>query len=114
MNAQLGKKPSYAWRSILATRGIIEKGLRWSIGNGRKVNIWKDKWLPTLVSFKVCSSRRQVSDVEMVANLLDYEKGIWDANKVKDTFLPHEANAMLDIPIKPRPSIGFLNLGMDK
>ena len=101
MNAQLGGNPSYEWHSILAARGIIEKGLRWSIGNGKKVNIWKDRWLPTPVSFKVCNPRRQGSNVEMVANLLDCENGIWDANKVKDTFLPHKANVVLGIPISP-------------
>ena len=101
MNAQLGGNPSYEWHSILAARGIIEKGLRWSIGNGKKVNIWKDRWLPTPVSFKVCNPRRQGSNVEMVANLLDCENGIWDANKVKDTFLPHKANVVFGIPISP-------------
>lgn len=101
MDAQLGKIPSYAWCSILAARSIIEKDLRWNVGNGRKVNIWKDRWLPTPVSFKVCSPRRQGSDVEMMANLLDCEEGTWEANKVKNTFLPHEANAILGIPISP-------------
>lgn len=37
----------------------------------------------------------------MVANLLDYEKGTWDTDKVKNTFLPHEADAVLGIPIIP-------------
>lgn len=39
MEAQLGHKPSYTWRSLMAAKEVIGKGLRWNIGNGRKVNI---------------------------------------------------------------------------
>ena len=36
MEAQVGKKPSYVWRSLMAAREMVERGLRWCIGNGRK------------------------------------------------------------------------------
>ena len=56
MEAQVGKKPSYVWRSLMATKETIEAGSRWLIGNGRKVNIWCDRWLQSPDSFKVISS----------------------------------------------------------
>ena len=31
---QIGKRPSYAWRSIMAAKSVVEEGIRWSIGNG--------------------------------------------------------------------------------
>lgn len=37
--AQLGNRPSYAWRSIMATKDIIVKSSRWTIGNGKRVHI---------------------------------------------------------------------------
>lgn len=37
MQAKLGRKPSYLWRSLLAERDLLSKGLIWRIGNGRKV-----------------------------------------------------------------------------
>ena len=101
MEAKLGRNPSYAWRSILAARDVLQKGMRWIIGNGKKVKIWDYKWLPTPISFKVCSPRRQGVDLEVVANLLDGEKGMWNIDKVKSIFLPHEANMVLGIPISP-------------
>ena len=55
MEAQVGKKPSYVWRSLMAAKETIEVGSRWLIENGRKVNIWRDKWLPSPHSFKVIS-----------------------------------------------------------
>lgn len=56
-DAQLGSRPSYVWRSIMAAKEIVEKGSRWVIGNGKRVHIWEDRWIPTLVSFKVVSPR---------------------------------------------------------
>ena len=38
--AQLGKSPSYAWRSIMAAKEVVVKGSRWIISNRESVNIW--------------------------------------------------------------------------
>lgn len=42
-DAKLGYTPSYAWRSILSTKDLVEVGTCWRIGNGQKVTIMKDK-----------------------------------------------------------------------
>ena len=31
---------SYAWKSILIGRDVIQRGSRWRVGNGKKINIW--------------------------------------------------------------------------
>jgi hypothetical protein len=54
MEAQIGYQPSYAWRSMFSAKKTIEMGLRWTIGNGQNVRIWKDSWLPNQAGFKVC------------------------------------------------------------
>jgi hypothetical protein len=46
--ATLGKKkPSFAWRSMQGSIGLIQKGLIWRIGNGKKVRVWEDRWIPS-------------------------------------------------------------------
>nr|POE92933.1 hypothetical protein CFP56_75846 [Quercus suber] len=70
---------SIFWRSIMAAKETIEKGLRWIVGNGRKVDIWRDRWLPTPDSFKVISPQRQNWNLEKVAQLIDSETGTWKA-----------------------------------
>ena len=85
----------------MESESIIDRGLRWIIGNGRSVNVWRDRLLPTLDSFKVISPRGQGSVVERVEHLLDMERGLWDVDKVQNTFLPFEAGAVLGIPISP-------------
>ncbi|KAA3462160.1 reverse transcriptase [Gossypium australe] len=37
MNAELGSYPSFTWQSIWGARHILEKGIRWRVGNGRRL-----------------------------------------------------------------------------
>ena len=46
LNAKLKKKASYAWKSILHGRDLINKGMRYIIGHGTLVNMWTDPWIP--------------------------------------------------------------------
>lgn len=36
---------SHGWRSILAGRDLLRKGLSWAIGNGESIRVWGDPWL---------------------------------------------------------------------
>nr|POF08346.1 udp-d-xylose:l-fucose alpha-1,3-d-xylosyltransferase mgp4 [Quercus suber] len=81
---------SIFWRSIMAAKETIEKGLRWIVGNGRKVDIWRDRWLPTPDSFKVISPQRQNWNLEKVAQLIDSETGTWKAGLVKPLNHSHD------------------------
>lgn len=39
----------------MVARETVEMGSRWCVGNGRTVEIWWDRWIPTLDNFKVIS-----------------------------------------------------------
>ena len=99
MEAQVGKKPSYVWRSLMAAKETIEAGSRWLIGNGRKVNIWRDRWLPLPDSSKVISPQRHNTEVEMVAQLIDNEVVTWKSEFIREVSLPHEVDIILSIPL---------------
>ena len=99
LNSQLGSNPSYAWRSIFNSLGVIKRGTRWRVGNGKVVHIWEDKWLPTPSTFKVISPPRIISDFPMVSTLIDLESRRWKADLIRSLFLPFEANTILNIPL---------------
>ena len=100
MKAQMGKRSSYIWRSILFAREVIKMGSRWVIGNGRRVHIWNDKWIPMANMYKVISPKVQISRRgEMVSCLLDEESKGWNVDLIRTKFLPHEAEVILGIPI---------------
>ena len=100
--AELGSRASYAWRSIWTAKKVVDRGSRWCIGNGERVRIWKDKWIPSPELFTVTSPIGTHTGMELESSLVDVERGGWDEGKVKNTFLPHEAELILSIPISAR------------
>ena len=88
LQAKLGKRPSYAWRSILAVKEIIVKGSRWCVGNGQKVHIWEDRWIPRPDSFSAIIPCIPQVEAKLVVNLIDVDKKIWDVVKVRNIFPP--------------------------
>lgn len=45
MTIAIGANPSQIWRSICASRFILQKGCQKCVGDGSSINIWKDLWL---------------------------------------------------------------------
>ena len=74
LEAELGRRPSYAWRSIMAAKEIVGRGSRWAVGNGEKVSIWNDRWLPTLEAFKVVSPKPLQPEAEIVVELINIDR----------------------------------------
>ncbi|GLT24834.1 hypothetical protein SLA2020_000030 [Shorea laevis] len=36
---------SSTWKSILRCRGVLQLGLRWSVGSGQRIKLWQDVWV---------------------------------------------------------------------
>ena len=99
LNAKLGSNPSHAWRSISNSLEVIRKGTRWRVGNGKRIHIWEDKWLPTPTTHKVISTLRVFDDFPMVASFIDENSKWWKLDLVKSLFLHFEAKEILKIPL---------------
>ncbi|KAA3479865.1 reverse transcriptase [Gossypium australe] len=41
--AQLGNLPSLTWRSVWATKGLLQYGLCWRFGKGDRIAVWNDQ-----------------------------------------------------------------------
>ena len=99
LNANLGSSPSYSWRSIHSSLGVIRKNTRWRVGYGKLINIWEDKWLPTPSTYKVISPPNDKPQFPMVSSLIDRVTKWWRVDMIRATFLPFEANLILRIPL---------------
>lgn len=99
MDAQLGKNPSYIWRSLLVAEPVVKEGTRWCVSDGRSIKIWEDKWIPSTESGRVISSRPLPKLGEKVANLIVQDKAKQNARLIRSIFLPHEVEAILSITI---------------
>ncbi|XP_075662878.1 uncharacterized protein LOC142632325 [Castanea sativa] len=113
VHASLGNRPSYVWRSIYAAQEIVKKGMRWNIGNGKKIWIWEDKWIPNSPSSKVFSLRVLYPQISMVSDLIDVEDKGWNFSLLKCIFLPFEVEIIRGIPLSTQLSEDKQNLDRD-
>ncbi|KAK2652480.1 hypothetical protein Ddye_012336 [Dipteronia dyeriana] len=55
LHAEAGSSSSYMWRSFMWGKELLEKGVRWRVGSGEAILVYKDHWLPRPSTFKVYS-----------------------------------------------------------
>jgi hypothetical protein len=92
MEAPLGRKPSFAWRNISSAQPMIKKnGLVWRVGNGRDINIWEDKGLPTPTTFVILTPRRIMVEQARVDKLIDPTTKSWNLTLIIAVFQEEEA-----------------------
>lgn len=59
---------------MFRAREVLELGSFWQVGNGSSLNVWSDKWIPRLLSFKVVGNFQGV-DVDLwVSNFIDWDR----------------------------------------
>lgn len=46
LEARVKSNSSSIWKSLIAAREVLKARLRWRVGNGSKIKIWSDQWLP--------------------------------------------------------------------
>ncbi|KAA3456600.1 reverse transcriptase [Gossypium australe] len=102
LNSQLGNRNSYAWRSIWATRGILEKGMIWKVGMGESISIVYDAWVLDLVNSRLLSSYTGSTDNKVV-EVINCQAREWKREVVEYTFGADEADKILRIPLAKHP-----------
>ncbi|XP_057790295.1 uncharacterized protein LOC131007151 [Salvia miltiorrhiza] len=82
--------PSFVWKSILVGRDLLAKGAAWKLGDGGRIRIGKDPWLPSGKGlFKV--ARVDEADKNRKAKeLMDEDLSSWDLQKVEDLIEPRD------------------------
>lgn len=90
---------SFSWRSILAGKTVLARGLRYQIGNGCDVSIWDDPWLPLPYNFKPFSPPKANTEHWKVKELMNQDSLDWNKNVVEDLFTKMEADIILSIPL---------------
>ncbi|GJN13484.1 hypothetical protein PR202_gb00193 [Eleusine coracana subsp. coracana] len=77
----------------------LKKGLIWRIGDGQRVNIWLDPWIPNTATRRLVTPRVQ-NALNRACDLLDPITGKWDEQLVRDIFWEMDANLILSIPVR--------------
>ena len=90
LQAATGSRPSFAWKSILHGRSLLEKGLRLCIGDGESTSVWSGQWLfdgrmraPLMKNIFV--------DLDLkVFQLIDPHSKTWDPDILQDLFFQND------------------------
>jgi hypothetical protein len=91
LEARLGNRPSYAWRSIFNTMGVLEDRVCWRVGNGERIQICKYRWIP---SPHVILSHFAHQGLDMDARipaLINPTMGWWNSQLIQELFSSDEA-----------------------
>jgi hypothetical protein len=101
LQATLGNKPSFAWRSIMKARDVLDRGLIWRVGNGESIRLWGDKWLIGSPPFKVQFTVLDRDLTMRVCDLIDRDTGWWKVDVIRESFLSSDAEAICNLTINP-------------
>jgi hypothetical protein len=83
------KNSSAGWQGIAHGLELLKKGLVWRIGNGERVRIWRDSWIPR-GDFKITGNLTK-SRLRRVTDIIDHDRMEWKEDIVEKIFMPHDA-----------------------
>ena len=95
-NTRLG---SYAWKSILIGRDVIQRGSRWRVGNGEKINIWQHRWLPRKHPPQLPTCPIDDFEHSLVSCLIDPNTRQWQTDIVDGLFMEANVEIIKKIPL---------------
>ncbi|CAN1128838.1 Uncharacterized mitochondrial protein AtMg00310 [Linum perenne] len=99
MEASLGSKPSWGWRSILHGRELLRLGIIWQVGSGSLINPFIDPWVANLPNQR--PTILMINPISIipgtVANLIT--QGSWVIDLLKSIFDNNTVYHIISIPL---------------
>uniref|UniRef100_A0A2N9H205 Reverse transcriptase zinc-binding domain-containing protein n=1 Tax=Fagus sylvatica TaxID=28930 RepID=A0A2N9H205_FAGSY len=102
LEASVPRNASFIWRSICEAKDVLVSGMRWRVGSGENIKIWKDPWLPCPTTYRVISPFRGLDENAKVDALIDRETMSWKVSELERIFIPRDVEAILQIPLSKR------------
>jgi hypothetical protein len=78
LGAELGRHPSFIWRSIWNARKLLVEGLIWRVGDGSQIGIWRDRWVPMAIGGVLQSPVCILGREAKVSELLGRDSNWWN------------------------------------
>ncbi|CAN0906982.1 Uncharacterized mitochondrial protein AtMg00310 [Linum grandiflorum] len=86
LEANIGYRPSFIWRSLISAQEFLWSGLRWKVGNGASIRVWGDRWIPSTPGYCVPSPPVCLDVDAKVRDLIDPQIEQWDVAIVESCF----------------------------
>jgi hypothetical protein len=101
---------SFTWKSIVAGVATFKRGYLWRVGDGERINIWLDPWIPSSPDRRVISVRGNTV-LNKVSDLISPITGQWDLILLESLFSPVDVGRILQIPLNNRGFEDFIAWG---
>jgi hypothetical protein len=98
LKARVRQRPSYAWRSIVQAREVLERGLAWK---QRTYSYLGDKWLPPPQSRLIHHPLQGLACDARVCELIDPHTRWWNYDLIQTIFEPWEAGQIYNLVLSP-------------
>lgn len=101
MEAKSSTRTTSVWKTILWGKWLLDSGVGWKVGDGHSIPILSSNWLSRKTNFQVLSPTKLSLETHFVVDLLTCTNSLWkwDIPKIKEYFLPIDADRILSIPI---------------
>ena len=99
LDSGVNTRGSYAWRSLLQARKVVQSSGKWRVGDGSRIRIWGDNWLEGSPTGKIVSPRHYFPEDATVSCLINKDQHEWKTQLIEHIFLPHEAASILGMPL---------------
>lgn len=87
---------SPAWRGIEFGLELLKEGLIWRVGNGRRIHISRDQWIPHKTGLRMAEFIRR-SRLRWVNQLIHPDTNTWNTNLVRNIFHPFDVDEICNI-----------------
>jgi hypothetical protein len=98
LTAGCPKAASFTWKSILHGRDLLKEGLVWHVGDGKKIDVWADNWIPRAGSIKPLGHKPRMEIRRVEEALLDAGQG-WNESRLREVFFDGDIEDILKIPV---------------
>ncbi|GAA0157306.1 hypothetical protein LIER_14604 [Lithospermum erythrorhizon] len=98
-NAKIGNKSSLTCRNLLYARDLLIKGVKWSVGNEKTIEIWNHRWLPHTHSNRLITPINPDYANLRLYDIIDNEIGIWNITLIIHLFFSVDADFIMSMPL---------------
>lgn len=103
MDCEIPASASHGWRSVLAGREILRKGISWVVGNGEQIRIWDATWLSFKFPCQPIGPPTLETKSYTVSELLCPLTNKWDVVKIR-SIIPQYEESILQIKTSSTPA----------
>jgi hypothetical protein len=82
--------------------------MRWRVGKGDKIKIWKGRWLPSPSTYKVISPMTGLDPEATVDTLICDDSMTWNLPLLHSMFMANDVECILSIPLSKRKPFDVL------